>query len=134
MEARGRKYDPMHVGVARAFYVAASKADKQEALDRRLEGRMKALEVAKTPGGGDQGWRFKSTYADNVAVNENSAVYGSPEEMIEKLEKLRAIGAGYVLLNGGGAGGGERARDSLRRFAHEVMPALSDAPALRVAG
>ena len=47
---------------------------------------------------------------------------------------LRAKGVGYVLLNGGGSGGGERARASLRRFAREVMPALSDKPALRVAG
>ena len=28
----------------------------------------------------------------------------------------------YVLVNGGGSGGGERGRVSMRRFAREVMP------------
>jgi alkanesulfonate monooxygenase SsuD/methylene tetrahydromethanopterin reductase-like flavin-dependent oxidoreductase (luciferase family) len=135
VEKRGRTFDPMQVGVARAFHVASSADDKQAALERRLQGRLRQLNIAKQPGGGgDQGWRFKSSYADNVAVNEASAIYGAPDEMIEKLEALRAIGAGYVLLNGGGSGGGERARESLRRFAREVMPALTDKPALKVAG
>jgi alkanesulfonate monooxygenase SsuD/methylene tetrahydromethanopterin reductase-like flavin-dependent oxidoreductase (luciferase family) len=133
-ERRGREFDPMEVGVARAFHVASSVEDKQAALDRRLQGRLRQLDVARNPEGGDQGWRFKTSYADNVAVNEASAVYGTPDEMIEKLEALRASGVGYVLLNGGGSGGGERARESLRRFAREVMPTLSDKPALRVAG
>jgi alkanesulfonate monooxygenase SsuD/methylene tetrahydromethanopterin reductase-like flavin-dependent oxidoreductase (luciferase family) len=135
VEKRGRRFDPMDVGVARAFYVAKSKADKKAALQRRLDARMRQLEIAKAPGvdQGSQSWRFKSSYAENVAVNENTAVYGSPEEMIEKFEALREAGVGYVLLNGGGAGGGERARDSLRRFARDVMPALSEKPALRAA-
>lgn len=133
-EKRGRTFDPMQVGVARAFHVASNAEDKQAALDRRLQGRMRQLDVARNPAGGDQNWRFKSSYADNVAVNEASAVYGSPDEMIEKLEALRAVGVGYVLLNGGGSGGGERARESLRRFAREVMPALSEKPPLRAAG
>ena len=30
----------------------------------------------------------------------------------------------YLLMNGGGSGGGERGRQSLRRFAREVMPAF----------
>jgi alkanesulfonate monooxygenase SsuD/methylene tetrahydromethanopterin reductase-like flavin-dependent oxidoreductase (luciferase family) len=134
VEKRERTFDPMEVGVARAFHVAANAEDKQAALDRRLEARLRQLEIAKRPGGGDQGWRFKSSYADNVAVNEASAIYGTPDEMIERLEALRALGAGYVLLNGGGSGGGERARESLRRFAREVMPAMGEKPALRVAG
>jgi alkanesulfonate monooxygenase SsuD/methylene tetrahydromethanopterin reductase-like flavin-dependent oxidoreductase (luciferase family) len=135
VEKRGRRFDPMEVGVARAFHVASSAEDKQAALDRRLQGRLRQLDIARKPGGEvDQGWRFKSSYADNVAVNEASAIYGSPDEMIEKLETLRAMGAGYVLLNGGGSGGGERARESLRRFAREVMPAMQDKPALKVAG
>ena len=135
VEARGRRFDPMDVGVARAFYVAATGSDKEAALQRRLDARLRQLEVAKQPGAsGDQGWRFKSSYAENAAVNEASAIYGAPEEIIDRLESLREAGAGYVLLNGGGSGGGERGRESLRRFAREVMPALSDKPPLRVAG
>jgi hypothetical protein len=39
---------------------------------------------------------------------------------------LQSVGVGYVLINGGGSGGGERGRQSLRRFAHDVMPLFSD--------
>jgi len=35
---------------------------------------------------------------------------------------LRRVGVGYVLINGGGSGGGARGRQSLRRFAAEIMP------------
>jgi len=36
--------------------------------------------------------------------------------------------AGYVLINGGGSGGGARGRESLRRFAGEVMPEFAHEP------
>jgi hypothetical protein len=38
-----------------------------------------------------------------------------------------------VLINGGGSGGGARGRESLRRFAGEVMPLLAEAPPKRLA-
>jgi hypothetical protein len=38
----------------------------------------------------------------------------------------RDAGVGYVLLNGGGSGGGARGRESLRRFARDVMPMFAD--------
>jgi hypothetical protein len=49
-------------------------------------------------------------------------MYGSPEEITRQLEALRSVGAGYILINGGGSGGGTRGRESLRRFASEIMP------------
>jgi hypothetical protein len=49
-----------------------------------------------------------------------------PDEISEKLDELRAAGVGYVLINGGGSGGGARGRQSLRRFAREIMPAFAD--------
>jgi alkanesulfonate monooxygenase SsuD/methylene tetrahydromethanopterin reductase-like flavin-dependent oxidoreductase (luciferase family) len=137
VEARGRKFDPMEVGLARAFHVAADADDKEAALQRRLEGRLRQLNIARTPGQADvpadQSSRFKS-YADTAAGNAASAMYGNPDEILAKLETLRAIGVGYVLINGGGSGGGQRARESLRAFARDVMPAMSTQPPLRVAG
>ena len=49
-------------------------------------------------------------------------MYGNPDEIARKLDELREAGVGYVLINGGGSGGGMHGRDSLRRFAREVMP------------
>ena len=37
-----------------------------------------------------------------------SDVYGTLDEIAEKLDELRVAGAGYVLINGGGSGGGQR--------------------------
>jgi alkanesulfonate monooxygenase SsuD/methylene tetrahydromethanopterin reductase-like flavin-dependent oxidoreductase (luciferase family) len=60
-------------------------------------------------------------------VNEVSAMYGSPDEIVQRLEALHEAGVGYVLLNGGGSGGGARGRTSLRRFARDVMPLFAAA-------
>ena len=65
-------------------------------------------------------------HGDPRRVNEISAMYGSPDEITRKLDALREAGVGYVLLNGGGSGGGARGRQSLRRFAREVMPAFAE--------
>jgi hypothetical protein len=46
---------------------------------------------------------------------------------------LHDAGVGYVLLNGGGSGGGARGRESLRRFARDVMPLFAAAAPKRVA-
>jgi alkanesulfonate monooxygenase SsuD/methylene tetrahydromethanopterin reductase-like flavin-dependent oxidoreductase (luciferase family) len=59
------------------------------------------------------------SYAMTAEGSEESALYGTPEEIIAKLQRLRELGAAYVLINS--AGGTE----TLRRFAREVIPALS---------
>ncbi len=69
-------------------------------------------------------------FSDTREASEESALYGTPDEIIAKLEKLRALGVEYVLLNGGGG----LAHDSLHRFAREVMPAVADKSPVRVVG
>jgi hypothetical protein len=59
-------------------------------------------------------------------VNEKSAMYGTPDDIAKTLAELREVGVGYVLINGGGSGGGARGRESLRRFARDVMPMFAD--------
>jgi hypothetical protein len=54
-------------------------------------------------------------------------MYGNPDHIAERLEELNAAGVGYVLINGGGSGGGARSRTSLRRFAREVIPHFANA-------
>jgi alkanesulfonate monooxygenase SsuD/methylene tetrahydromethanopterin reductase-like flavin-dependent oxidoreductase (luciferase family) len=68
-------------------------------------------------------------FSDTREASEESALYGTPDEIARKLQNLQALGVGYVLLNGGGA-----AQDSLRRFAREVMPAFAQEPRARVVG
>jgi len=129
VEARGRTFDPMEVGVARAFYVAKDDADKQAALERRLEAQRRLAAISNAPDGTKNRASIMA-FSDTREASEESALYGTPDEIAGKLEKLRACGAEYVLLNGGGG----HSHDSLARFAHEVMPAFAGDAKIRVVG
>ena len=94
-------------------------------MERRLQDRMRQLKLATRPDGTVHGGPDRAT-GDPRAVNEISAMYGAPDEIAQKLDELRHAGVGDVLINGGGSGGGARGRESLRRFAREVMPAFAD--------
>ena len=124
LEAKGEKWDPMRVGLTRAFFVTEDRREREAALERRLANRLRQLKMATTPDGRVLGGPDRAD-GDPVEVNLNSAMYGAPDEIARNIEALRDAGAGYLLLNGGGSGGGERGRESLRRFAREVMPAFA---------
>jgi alkanesulfonate monooxygenase SsuD/methylene tetrahydromethanopterin reductase-like flavin-dependent oxidoreductase (luciferase family) len=126
VEAQGRVFDPMSVAVTRAFFVAESEAEREAALDRRLQNRVRQLRLATQPDGTILGGPDRAT-GDPQTVNVTSAMYGTPEQIACKLDDLRQSGAHYILVNGGGSGGGERGRRSMGRFATEVMPLFSRA-------
>ena len=129
VEAQGRPFDPMSVGVTRAFFVCDKEADKEAALERRLANRVRQLKLATRPDGTVHGGPDRAT-GDPDTINRGSAMYGTPDQIAQKLDELRDAGVGYVLVNGGGSGGGARGRHSMRRFAREVMPLFAqDAPA-----
>ena len=94
-------------------------------MERRLQNRVRQLKLATRPDGTVHGGPDRAT-GDPRAVNEISAMYGSPDEIAGKLDALRQADVGYVLINGGGSGGGARGRQSLRRFAREIMPAFAE--------
>ena len=132
VEANGRAFDPMQVGVTRAFFVTDSAAEKEAAMERRLQNRIRQLKLATRPDGTVHGGPDRATGDPRIA-NEVSAIYGTRDDLARRLETLRDSGVGYVLINGGGSGGGARGRESLRRFAREVMPLFADAPPKRLA-
>ena len=59
----------------------------------------------------------------SAADAEAGALYGTPDEIADKLLALRDVGAEYVLLNSAGG------RATIRRFAREIMPAFAGTPA-----
>jgi alkanesulfonate monooxygenase SsuD/methylene tetrahydromethanopterin reductase-like flavin-dependent oxidoreductase (luciferase family) len=121
VEAKGEPWDPLRVGVTRAFYVTDDAREREAALKRRLANRLRQLKLGTAPDGRVLGGPDRAD-GDPIEINVASAMYGPPDEIARKIEALREAGAGYLLLTGGGSGGGEKGRCSLRRFAREVMP------------
>jgi alkanesulfonate monooxygenase SsuD/methylene tetrahydromethanopterin reductase-like flavin-dependent oxidoreductase (luciferase family) len=128
LEKRGRVFDPMNVGVARAYYVAKDAADKRAALERRLEAQRRLATISNAPDGTKSRASIMA-FSDTREASEESALYGTPDEIAAKLDDLQRLGVEYVLLNGGGP-----AQDSLRRFARELMPAFAAGTQMRVVG
>ncbi|MGC1354107.1 MAG: LLM class flavin-dependent oxidoreductase, partial [Xanthobacteraceae bacterium] len=128
VEKRGRAFDPLEVGVARAFYVAKDKADKEAALEQRLAAQRHFAALSKAADG-TQSKASIMAFSDTREASEEAALYGTPDEIAVKLEKLQKLGVEYVLLNGGGL-----AHESLRRFARELMPAFADGSRMREVG
>jgi len=118
VEARGRVFDPMHVGVTRSINLVDTPAELEKAKENRVAGRRRIDRLALSPEGG--GRRVMLSDAEICA----SALYGSPDEVAVMMQALREAGAEYVLLNSAGG------RPTLRRFARELMPSFSDTPAL----
>jgi alkanesulfonate monooxygenase SsuD/methylene tetrahydromethanopterin reductase-like flavin-dependent oxidoreductase (luciferase family) len=126
MRANGFGFDPHQVGAARAFYVARDQADKDAAIDRRIAGQRRMHAISQRPDGANASSIM--AFSDTREASEESALYGSPDEICRKLERLRDAGIEYVLLNGGGT-----SRDNLRRFARDVMPHFRGMTARRAA-
>jgi len=121
--ARGRRFDPMQVAVTRSVNVVKTAAERQKALETRMAARERVHNLAQRPDG--QNNSTIMTYAHTLEAAEAGALYGTPDEIAVKLQRLRDLGAEYVLLNSTGG------FETLRRFAEEVRPAFAGEPSLR---
>ena len=121
MAENGFVFHPSMVGAARAFFVTRTQAEKEAAVDRRIAAQKRLHTISQRPDGNNTASIM--AYSDTRDASEESALYGTPDEIAAKLEQLRAMGIEYVLLNGGGT-----SRDNLRRFAKEIMPAFRTEP------
>ena len=121
--ARGRTYDPMEVGVARAVHFADTKEELEAAQVRRLQGHLRINKLAEKPG--DARERFaRHDEAEMRQLCDDTAIFGTPDQIAGKLEALRDGGAEYVIVNFGGS------IKNIRRFAREIMPHFAGAPLL----
>jgi len=116
VEARGRVFDPMSVGVTRSLNIVTTAADYEKALETRMAGRLRTQRLAQRP-----------DFVNSREAAEAGTLYGTPDEVSTKLQTLRDLGAEYVLLNSAGG------IASLRRFAHEIMPVFASEPVLQTA-
>jgi alkanesulfonate monooxygenase SsuD/methylene tetrahydromethanopterin reductase-like flavin-dependent oxidoreductase (luciferase family) len=118
--ASGRAYNPMGIALARDMHVANDQADKVAALERNRQFHERILSVARWPNRASGSHIL--AYGHSPEDAEANSLIGTPDEIMVKLEALRRAGVEYVIMSCGGS------PESLRRFAHEIMPAFSHEP------
>lgn len=119
VEARGRTFDANEVGVARGLYVARDAADRDAAIERRIEARRRVDNLAQRPDGGNKASIM--SYDDSVQTTAEAAFFGTVDEIAEKIERFRAAGVKYMLFSDGGSG-----IEGLRTFSKEIIPAFAE--------
>ncbi|VVE23562.1 LLM class flavin-dependent oxidoreductase [Pandoraea anhela] len=111
----GRAYDPNAVAVARELYVATDDDDKLAAIERLNAARKRTINHAQAPG--KAGGAHILSYANGSLPPTDSALIGTPDEIREMIRALHDAGANYLILTVLGG-----SLNTLRRFAHEIMP------------
>src|SRR5260370_6644866 len=119
VRALGRPFDPMEVGVARAVHIAKDAADKSAAIERRYQGHMRVNALARRPEGETRARYILDDEKEARHESAESALFGTPDEILRKLERLQKGGVEYVLINFGGS------RAQSPRFAREILPAVA---------
>src|SRR6267142_4701213 len=112
VEARGRTFDPMSVGVTRSINVVMTPAERQKAFENRIAARRRIDRLTVRP----DGKNAKRVISDEAICA--GALYGSPDEIAAKLEilrdgvpaALRARGAPGVRRRAGAPAGVRRSR------------------------
>lgn len=121
-EASGRPYDAGRIGVTRAFHITSSEAETREALAHHehvlANNRMLSSNPADSTGG---------VHRPPMANGDPDDIWliGTVDQIIARIERLKAKGAEYLLLLDATGD-----HTSLRRFANEVMPVFAEAPEL----
>jgi alkanesulfonate monooxygenase SsuD/methylene tetrahydromethanopterin reductase-like flavin-dependent oxidoreductase (luciferase family) len=118
VEALGRVFNPMKVALARDVYLARNRADKEAALERRRKLNARTIDVARAPD--QKGGSHILSYGEAGDTGRNT-LYGTPDEIFDKIQALQAVGVEYILVSIGGG-----SRESLRRFAREIMPEFTN--------
>ncbi len=122
VEKRSRKFDANEVAVARGLYVAEDAADRDAAIERRMSARTRIDKLAQRPDGANKASIM--SYGDTTETAMEAALFGTVDEICEKITRLREGDVRYILLTDGGSG-----IEGMRRFSAEIMPAFANSDA-----
>jgi alkanesulfonate monooxygenase SsuD/methylene tetrahydromethanopterin reductase-like flavin-dependent oxidoreductase (luciferase family) len=120
VEAQGRLYDPMTVDLTRALHIAKNDEEREAAHQLRMQFTRNVQQLSLSPSGDSPALgrpRRALGVEDMRKATETDALIGTPEEIVDRLERLRVGGVEYVLLIDVGG-----SHSALRTFAREVMP------------
>jgi alkanesulfonate monooxygenase SsuD/methylene tetrahydromethanopterin reductase-like flavin-dependent oxidoreductase (luciferase family) len=127
VEKAGRRFDPMDVGVSRAFFVAKTAEEKAKAVETRFANQQRLAKAGSAPG--EKSKASLLSFDQTLDAAGESALFGTPDEIAAKLATLRAAGVEHVLLNGPTG-----SVSNLRSFAREIMPAFAGPARAAAAG
>lgn len=115
LEAAGRPRDAGRIAVARALHVVYDEAGRRKAYERRRETINNIGELAGRSQAEVQALTDAQIRADDAPL------IGTPDEIVERLQRLADGGVEYVLLTNATA-----TPASLELFASEIMPRVID--------
>jgi alkanesulfonate monooxygenase SsuD/methylene tetrahydromethanopterin reductase-like flavin-dependent oxidoreductase (luciferase family) len=113
--SQGRPVRPGQIAVARALQMVRTEEERRQAHELRIKVLKAIGGLARGPG--SERYQNIGSHADAELASEESALLGTPAEIIARLKKLEAGGVDYVLLvdpTGSLA--------SLETFAKDIMP------------
>jgi alkanesulfonate monooxygenase SsuD/methylene tetrahydromethanopterin reductase-like flavin-dependent oxidoreductase (luciferase family) len=113
-EAHGHAYDPMKVGVTRAFHLTANEAETHEALEHHRQVLANNRRLSADPAAAADG-----VHQPPMATGDEDDIWliGTSEQVARRIERLKSQGVEYLLLLDAT---GDHA--SLERFAADIMP------------
>ena len=123
VQRSGPQLKPRQIGVARALQLITNEAERQKALDVRMQVLKNIGGLARGPGA--EKYQNIGSHSDPNLASEESALLGTPDEIVARLKKLEAGGVDYVLLVDPSG-----SKDALSVFAREIMPEFPDRPGL----
>jgi len=121
LQQLGRPYRPGTVGASRALQIIKTEAEREQAYALRARVLKAIGGLARGPGA--ERYQNIGSHADPNLASEESALLGTPEEIIARLKKLESGGVDYVLLVDPTG-----SQEALRTFAEEIMPHFRDVP------
>lgn len=127
VEAAGRMFNPYTVGVTRALHIAMNAKERENAHQQRAKFLLGVQQLSSGGGNPAPSVAVPASFADTRAATEETALIGTPDEIIGRLKALQAVGVKNVLLLDVGG-----SKEALRIFAREVMPEFATPTPARV--
>lgn len=124
VEAQGRSFDPMNVGLTRGLHLAMNPREREHQHTLRAQFLEHVRRLTINPVAASGSLAAAATGTSFHETTENTTLIGTPEEIIGRLKVLETQGIEYVLLMDL-----EGSLSSLRTFAREIMPEFCGTPA-----
>ena len=115
LEKIGQPRDSTRCAIARSVTIVKTEAERKKALERRKDTfkRIGAIAVHGTPGATPS----PVSQADPDLASDDSALLGSPQEIVDRIGALAEAGAGYLLITLP-----TLTPDAMQQFAEEILP------------